>query len=337
MINPVNKLSSMWQAFFFRWLDKRYQIKTSYLLAGRNLYIFPTALGFAFLGMVFILWLLGTNYQNNLILALSYLLVSIFVISILHTYANLAGVEIQFKGVPHVFAGEVSYWAFSVRNENSRSRENIFARWQVAEEGEEVDFALDPNKDITVSIPLSVPKRGIYAPGRLLLESRFPLGLLRCWTWLKWDTHIVVYPEPMAHELPKGFAVDELGDGDHPVSGGDDFNALNPYKPGDSLKHIAWKAFARDKGLMTKEFNQNLSREIWMDYSQMQDLDREARLSVLCYWALQFHIENENYGLKLPGLSIEPSCGDNHRAEVLNALAVFEFPEALNLHKRESK
>ena len=326
-----NSLTILWRNFFFKWQDKRYKVDSAYQLASKNLYIFPSALGFAFLAMILVLWLLGTNYQNNLILALSYLLISVFVVSILHTYANLAGLEIHFKGVPHVFAGEVSQWGFSVKNEYAKSRENIYAKWQHADIDEDIYFALDPWEEAAVSVPLTVPKRGVYKPGRLMLESRYPLGLLRCWTWLKWDACVVVYPKPLAKPLPRAFAVDHLSDGDHPTKGGDDFNALNNYRPGDSLKHIAWKSYAKEKGLMTKEFSQNLSREIWMDFSQMKQTDTEERLSILCHWALEFHLQNENYGLKLPGTVIEPGCGDNHRAEVLNALAVFGCEQPIEL------
>lgn len=329
--------TASWHKFFFKWLDRRHKVDSAYHLASKNLYIFPSALGFAFLVMVVVLWLLGTNYQNNLILALSYLLISVFVVAILHTYANMAGLEIQFKGVPHVFAGEVSMWGFTIKNEHGKSRENIYARWQFAESGEDVYFAIDASSNITVSVPLTIPRRGIYTPGRLMLESRYPMGLLRCWTWLKWNAHVVAYPQPLDKPMPRAFSVDELSDGDHPVSGGDDFNALNNYKPGDSLKHIAWKSFAKDQGLMTKEFSQNLSREIWMDFSQMSQGDPEERLSVLCHWALVFHLQNENYGLKLPSLVIEPACGDNHRAEVLNALATFGCEKPLELKKSEAR
>lgn len=329
MVSKIKRFyASFVQRFFFKWLDKRAGVQNTYTLATGNLYIFPTLLGFAYLLMVVVLWLLGTNYQNNLILGLAYLLISIFVVAILHTYANMAGLHIQFKGVPHVFAGDVSHWMFSFKNEYAKTRENIFAKWQVAGKDEGAHFAVEARDELTVAVPISVSHRGVYTPGRLLLESRFPLGLLRCWTWLRWDAAIEVYPQPINQPLPRSFSVDESSDGDHPVSGGDDFNALNPYKPGDSLKLIAWKSYAKEKGLMTKEFSQNLSREIWMDFSQMANPDKEVRLSILCHWAIHFHQKNENYGVKLPGIKIEPACGENHRAQVLSALASFEFSAA---------
>jgi uncharacterized protein (DUF58 family) len=49
----------------------------------------------------------------------------------------------------------------------------------------------------------------------------------------------------------------------------------------------------------------------------------ERRLSHLCYWALQFESRDEEYGLRLPGLVLEPGIGERHRDRVLQALALY--------------
>jgi uncharacterized protein (DUF58 family) len=53
-------------------------------------------------------------------------------------------------------------------------------------------------------------------------------------------------------------------------------------------------------------------------------MDREARLSRLCYWVLQVDAGNDEYGLRLPGIEIAPNRGPQHREEVLKILALFE-------------
>ncbi|MFT5084773.1 MAG: hypothetical protein ACI9Y1_002829 [Lentisphaeria bacterium] len=70
-----------------------------------------------------------------------------------------------------------------------------------------------------------------------------------------------------------------------------------------------------------------MSREIWLDFSSMTSNDGELQLSGLCYWALQFHQQDENYGLLLPAKKISPNSGENHRREVLQALALFQVNE----------
>jgi uncharacterized protein (DUF58 family) len=50
----------------------------------------------------------------------------------------------------------------------------------------------------------------------------------------------------------------------------------------------------------------------------------EQRLSHLCYWALEYDGSNTEYGLRLPGVLIEPDSGERHRDQVLQALALFQ-------------
>lgn len=314
-----------WRRRFFSWLDRRNPRKNQHLLKLNNLYIFPTKRGFLFLFLVTVIWLLGTNYQNNLILSLTFLLLSIFIVSILHTYANLAGLEIQLSGAANAYAGEEVDFYFRIKNKTKQDSDSIFLQWQ-SSTIDSKSIAVEKSQDQTVHVSLSAPKRGVLTPKRLLVETEYPLGLLRCWTWLNFDAHAFVYPKPVEYPLWNDTAEGEDVDGDHPVKGGDDFNALSDYRPGDPLKHVAWKLYARDRGLYTKEFSQNVSREKWLDFSKVNAPDSEAKLSGLCYWALQLFQQDENYGLLLPGEKIAPDKGENHKARVLELLARFETP-----------
>jgi uncharacterized protein (DUF58 family) len=53
----------------------------------------------------------------------------------------------------------------------------------------------------------------------------------------------------------------------------------------------------------------------------------EQRLSHLCYWALEFERLNEEYGLRIPEVLIQPGSGEKHCNEVLKALALYGIPE----------
>ena len=48
----------------------------------------------------------------------------------------------------------------------------------------------------------------------------------------------------------------------------------------------------------------------------------EQRLSHLCYWALEFDRNGDEYGLRIPGVVIDPDVGELHRDQVLKALAL---------------
>lgn len=319
----VEVLKGLVGQFFFKWLDKRNPRANHHLLNLRNLYIFPTRKGFLFLFFVMVLWLIGTNYQNNLILALTFLLISVFIVSILHTYANLSSIEVKLKGASNCFAGEPLEFFVDVTNTSRNMRYGVALRWQDSS-FDPVTSDLGSNINTSLAVPVATKLRGKLRPPRLLFETEYPLGLLRCWTWLTFDTHALVYPRPVEFPLTNINAIDEGGDGEHPAKGGEDFSGLQAYRPGDSLKRIAWKLYARDRGLHTKEFSQNISREIWLDFAQVSARGTEEKLSALCYWALVFYQQDENFGLLLPTKKILPSKGENHRLEVLEALALFQ-------------
>lgn len=310
------------QQRFFSWLDRRNPKQSQHKLTTRNLYIFPTKQGVVFLLFVSVLWLLGTNYQNNLILALTFLLISLFIVSILHTFSNLANMEVEYKGAAPVFAGDVASFIFEFHNKGRKSSDGIWVKWQESEIDANKVY-VDAKSSSKVAVCLPAYRRGVFIPQRLMVKSTYPLGLFRCWTWLNVEAQVLVYPQPIEFPLANASVVDDDGEGDCPVKGGDDFSALHEYRPGDPIKHIAWKLYARERGLFTREFSQNLSREIWLDYSHVNASDMELKLSALCFWAIQLHLQDENFGLLLPHEKIHPNKGENHKARILAALARF--------------
>jgi uncharacterized protein (DUF58 family) len=99
---------------------------------------------------------------------------------------------------------------------------------------------------------------------------------------------------------------------------------LRSYRPGDAPKLIAWKALAREQGLLTKEFSAMASSELWLDWQEAHGPDVEHRLSVLTHWVIQAERFGQSYGLRLPGATIPPARGEAHRTRCLEALALFQ-------------
>jgi uncharacterized protein (DUF58 family) len=311
-----------WQEHFFRWIDKRHPIANSHRLHRKNLYIFPSITGIAYLFLCLIVWLLGTNYQNNLILALAYMQISIFVLTILNTYHNLAGLQIQLLSADPGFVGEKMTFHLLFSTANAEGSHYVTAQWQ---NELPVIFDFEPGQEQREKVYAQARVRGWLRPGRLLVKSTFPMGLLRCWTWLKFDAEALVYPAPVLSEMPIGTTFGEEEQGRH-VTGqkGDEFLGFRAYRPGDSLKHVAWKQYARDQGLMSKEYGELTSSRVWLQWQDFYQGDRELCLSNLCFWALRLNEQQKEFGLRLPGREIPPASGAEHLAQVLRSLALFE-------------
>ncbi len=322
MSSYLSSWRARWDRRFYRWIDQRSPRARQVQLNRKNLYTFPNITGLVYLLITMVIWLLGTNYQNNLILGLSYLLVSIFVVSILHAFANLAGISIRFVGARSAFAGDRVAFVLELNCINKAGCDNLELRWPG---GETQIITLNHNEPQQVIVRAHSSERGYLRPGRLLVQSRFPLGIIRCWTWLNLDATALIYPAPIVTDEPHAQASDGREEGGTSQRGGDDFSGLRDYQPGDPIKHIAWKQFAQDKGLFTKEYEAYFSAEKWLDWDSLNH-PQELRLSGLCYWALEYERRQIPHGLHLPGLTLAPAIGEHHQQLVLTALAEFNLP-----------
>jgi len=319
-------LEAWWQQRFFRWLDRKIPLSDSYKLNLKNLYILPTSLGWVFIVLLVVLWVLGSNYQNNLILALCYLLSSLFIVAMHHTHANLSGVTVTANNAKPVYAGEEALFPVRLVSSNKKGNPALQLRWQ---KGGWVDAESVSNNQALNLVGITVTQRGMHKPGRLLIETVFPLGLMRCWSWLNFDVQALVYPKPKNVEEPVSqTGDDEEGERLENRVRGDDFSGLRIYQAGDSLKHIAWKHFAREKGLYSKEYQQGISSERTLSWESFRHLSMEERISALCYLTLSYSQQNLAFSVDIPGHHIALDSGDTHREKVLRLLAL--LPKAIN-------
>ncbi|MFC6632329.1 DUF58 domain-containing protein [Microbulbifer taiwanensis] len=323
--NSAPTLADRWRGLVQRWLNRRSPPSRSVTLDHSRLFILPTRAGMGFLLVVLLLWLLGTNYENNLVFALTFLLVSLFAVLPVHTFANLSGLRLQLLEARPAFAGDYAEAQIHVSRSGRRAREWIAVGWP-SEEASYLDLYERDSAETCVALP--VVRRGRVRPPRLRVESRFPLGLFRCWSRIDLDIEFLVYPRPVsAGPLPLGAAPTE-GESGQAIRGGDDFAGLKLYRPGDSLRHLAWKQYAAGRDLYSREYESRADARLWLDWDLLAGRDVETRLGNLCHWALQAEREQTAYGLRIPGTRMEPALGPEHQQRVLTALALFPVQEA---------
>ena len=308
------------RASFRQWLNRRIPPAREVTLDQRRIFIFPGKVGFFFGCCLLIMLLTAINFQNNLSYALTFLLATLFMVTILHTFANLSGLTIRALRARPAFAGQQTEFDLMIERGRQRDHFGLYLKWPGSSEAL---VNLVDEDTMTVQLHMLVDKRGWYSPGRLLLESSYPLGLLRCWTWVDLELHALVYPRPLASADLPGLATDTPDGAAVTVTGSDDFYGFRDYHKGDSPRHIHWKGLAKGQGVQSKQYTAYADRSVWLDWEMFPGLGTEQRLSHLCYWALEFENRNEEYGLRMPGVVIEPDTGDRHRDRVLKALALY--------------
>lgn len=306
---------------FIDWVMRRHgPARREIRLDRRRIYILPTRHGYLFAVLLVVMLIGAANYSNSMAFILAFLLMGLGANAMWHTHRNLLNLKITVGHAPAVFAGQDAQIPLTLTEGNGRARHAIALQWQT----HEIAFTDVPARgNSTTILKVPAPRRGLLRPGRIRIYTRYPLGLFQAWSWIEFDTTVIVYPNPLTtrHPLPTAVATQGL-EGDR-ARGSEDYSGLRQYRPGDPPRHVAWKSVARTDTLVTKEFSGEGRREIRLHWDAVPEREIEYRLSVLCGWVLEAEASGLRYGLSIPGIELSPGHGDAHRQQCLRALAMF--------------
>jgi uncharacterized protein (DUF58 family) len=238
--------------------------------------------------------------------------------------------------------GQVTYrWA-----NTSRRR----ARLRVRETRPEILGGTQPPRPVTVQpgavtredVPVVPLRRGRERAGGFVLDSWGPLGLgrRRLRVALPWD--VVVYPPLVSMRLRASVAealrrrdvgtkaVRRLGEGRL-------FESLREWGPGDDLRHIDWKATARRRKVITRQYEAERRQQVLLvlDTGRLMTADigaGAARLDFAVQAALELayaaaqHDDNVGIMTFADGVQhfVAPERGRTGVRRVLDVLAVVE-------------
>ncbi len=297
------------------------------LLNSRRIFILPTRAGLVYGIMLIVLFLSAINYNLSLGFALTFLLAGCAVIDMHLTHRNLAHLHLSPGRAQPVFAGEEAQFQLHLANRRKHDR---YAIWLQFIDGEttEIAHAADIAADAGSSVTLTAPtlERGWMQAPRIQLQTRFPLGLMRAWSYWQPALRVLVYPHPEENGPPLPLMDGEKEDG-RGAAGHDDFAGIRAYQSGDSPRHLAWRQIARTDGsaLITKQFEGGATSELSLDYARLpRMMDVELKLSRMTQWVLTAETRGLPYSFRLDHLYFPPDVGPAHQAACLQALALHE-------------
>ena len=332
------RFSHRWLSLVTRWLDKRIPPASQHRLTMNNIFVLPTGFGWAFIIMSLCLFLLGTNYQNNLMVLLSYILLSVMLLTLFYTHQNFARLAV--KSMPlapfHCHQSGTFYLAVVQQdmsggkdNLSKQSRGNIVASWF----GHKTQYPFilgakdNGNAQHTTQrlpIPITHRTRGVYTLPRLTLACDFPLGLYKCWTHLDFSAEVVVYAKPLKGEVLKVTASNDESEQNTnntatSAQSSSDFHSLTDYKEGQPLNRVVWKQVAKSGDWVVKEFADPVQLKQLLSVDA--NVETETAISLLTFQVLEQSQQGNHFGLKYQSIDIEPSSGEAHTHQCLTALA----------------
>jgi len=292
------------------------------VLRHNRVYILPTRRGFAFMATIATMLVLSLNYALSLGFAVTFLLTGLAAAALLHTWRNLAGLELRPLAAGETFAGNALSFTIAVAG-SGLPRAAIAIS---AGDGDAVLVDVGGEAALPVTIELPTARRGRSPLGRVTLATVYPLGLWRAWAYAHFPLAGIVFPAPEADApaLPSG----ALGHDANATARGDDADlaGLRSYQAGDPMQRIAWKAVARGAGWYTKQFEgAGGGGPVDLAWQALPSgMDTEARLARLAAWVLAAEREARPFSLSLPRFRLPTGQGRDHRRAVLTALALCE-------------
>lgn len=285
-----------------------------------RVYILPTKTGLIFSLLLLVLLIGSVNYDKSLGFVLTFLLVGVGNVALLATWKNLAGLTLNAGGSPPVFAGEDAVFSVQLTNTQANTRYAI----SIAHHGKTFE-TVDVQHDVFSNIHFSVKTqhRGYYDPGQFRLYTEFPMGLFVSWTVIDLSMSCLVYPTPANSLDPALVSAIEEGSQTSEGDGLEEYSGLKKYQPGESWRHISWKAMAKSNMLYSKEFSGGQPQLQWIDWDRIQADDKEERLSIMSRLVIDAKTKGYHWGLKLGETIIPPDSGNSHYHQCMRCLALY--------------
>ncbi len=314
----MGKFYTWFDGKFSAWLAKRQPVQQQTVLTQKVIYILPSRFGWWFIFLIILLYLMGTNYQNNLILLLSFILLSVLLVAMNQAFFNLHKLQLAVSTDASSFAPVAPCMDLVLNTKQAHML-------QLGLKGHKQQ-QLIPLVSNNTPISLTLPElsRGYYPLPRLQLSSLYPLGLFRCWSYPALAAGIWVYPNPQQQNQTdtRRFADSTGQASQHQPS--PEPHELRDYQPGDSPKRIVWRKLASspEQPVVRATAQSQAPLPNWVKVPPLQGLALEHTLSHACQQLLTLEQQGVLYGLQTPSTTIAPASGSRHLQRCLQELAL---------------
>lgn len=296
------------------------------LIRQNRIYILPTRFGLVFIAGAILMILIGASYQNNLVNLLSYFMLSLIFIAMIQTHNNLKDIRVETVETEGGFQGADFVLTAILANDAKDPRFGIEATFRGLKAKSVYENFLPLLSKSTIKLRSAHlgERRGRFPVKAVKLSSTFPLGLFRAWIWHSVDQSYYVYPAPVgSRPLPLG-GVSEYPGSQVYATRGDDFYGHRKFEVGDSPRHVDWKAHARGRPWLVKEFGGGAPSAIDLDWNRLEGLPVEQRLSQLSLWVEEARKSKLPFGLRLPERTLPLGQGIQHAKSCLELLASYK-------------
>lgn len=334
----MEKLITLWQNSppyhaINRFFEGRVPRSDHIRLGLKNVYIFFSRQGFLFAMLLFLTFILGVNYANNLVLGLFFYLFGIWLVGVFYTFVQVSSLEVRLVETQLAPADSLSWVTLEISTRSGKPSRQIRLRFDDKhfdgisdeEDGQRTLILTAVGSPMLIKLPVYAPKRGMMTLPRLVIESTYPLGVMKAWAYAYFDSLAPIYPKPKPFVWQdadqRTASQDNAEYSPFMTVGQDDFDKLDEYQQGESLARVSWTHFARGAGMLTKHFADPIGGQTRLAYADMPSANHEHKLSQLCFALLQLQETKQPFVLVLANGTSVTGVGDEFVRSCLTLLA----------------
>lgn len=225
-----------------------------------RVYIVPTIIGLSYSLVILALLLLASTYNNIYLFLFTTSLVTLGIMSLFITNSNLQNIDCKVPNELVVQEGSSSGFNIKLRSkvkfDQYALKISLYSDNETIITDDFTDIYQGKETIYTINFKSNLPEQ--ISIHMIRLETCFPLGLFRSWTYFPCDLKIYVYPMPEGNSnaflSQTNHQHSTIGKTHSPSLGPNDFRSLRPYQRGDRFQQIDWKGVAKGKGMMVKEW-----------------------------------------------------------------------------------
>ena len=317
MIKPLKvKAHSYWT----QWIKKRIQPVNPQIIHSQNLYILPSKFGWVYALMLITLLTGAINYQISAIYLMTFLLGVVGLVSAWETHSNIKELSIQFISIDDVQQGQPAQLVLLVQ---SGPKIRFALEFQIEKQAKINLGKIPHHQALRVTLPVETTQRGFFSAPKITISSRFPLGIFCAWSYVFFDEHYYVYPQPLEPGFwPLPIAKEQLI---HQHSLGQDelYDLKQVQHPWSEPNRIAWKIAAKGQGWYIKTMI-SPKGDYWL--FRLSDLTTglETKLQYISYWLYAAEANGYTYSIELDKRSYDFSRGNEHLKYLLRQLALYQ-------------
>jgi protein-glutamine gamma-glutamyltransferase len=282
----------------------------------------------------------GAVQNNGAAYLLCFLTGTMAAMSWLRAWENLRSLEVVAGRLEAEKAGVQGRLALEIHATGAQAAWGVevltagSGRWSFIEQ-------IESGEKARVSVMLPVAEVGVEQVIRVRLRSAYPLGLFSAERDVVIEQTRKIHPQaegslplPAADPAQAGAKFESTQNGGRPGREGDDFAGMREWQAGDSLRHVDWRAVARGRPLLVKQWASGSGAAVTLDWSKL-DLEASARAGQIARWIEECEATATPYALRLPDTEIPVGLGPAQAQRCLDALA--EMAGAETGQAREAK